>query len=191
VAENLKRLEEKGIDAYIPEQGERQIGNNQRARPHLYGKESFRYDEVADRYICPSGEELKPRAKAKVKGPYHNRQITVYRTDRGVCASCPRKEQCTEDNKLGRAISRDGYEEYRSRMRAKLITERGRAIYSKRKCMVAPVIGQIKTRSGFWQFLLRGLEKVRIEWKITATAHNLLKIIREIKRIEGPAPVMG
>jgi len=53
------------------------------------------------------------------------------------------------------------------------------------------VIGQIKTRSGFWQFLLRGLEKVRIEWKITATAHNLLKIIREIKRIEGPAPVMG
>jgi hypothetical protein len=40
-------------------------------------------------------------------------------------------------------------------------------------------------------FFLKGLQKVRIEWKITATAHNLLKIIREIKRIEGPAPAMG
>jgi transposase len=41
--ENLKHLEDKGIDAYIPEQGERQIGNAKRARPHLYGKESFAY----------------------------------------------------------------------------------------------------------------------------------------------------
>jgi hypothetical protein len=47
---------------------------------------------------------------------------------------------------------------------------------------VEPVIGQIKTRGSFSQFLLRGVQKVRIEWKIGAIAHNLLKIISAVKR---------
>jgi transposase len=189
--ENLKHLETKGIDAYIPEQGERQIGKEQRARPHLYSKESFHYDEAADRYVCPQGEELSPSAKSKTKGPYHNRQITTYRTKRGVCSQCSKKELCTEDKKRGRAIMRDGYEECRERMRAKLVTDHGRSLYGKRKCIVEPVIGQIKTRSSFNQFLLRGIQKVQIEWKIAATAHNLLKIIKAMAPANGPAPAYG
>jgi len=178
--ENLKHLEDKGIDAYIPEQGERQIGNAKRARPHLYGKESFAYDEVTDRYRCPQGKKLRPTTRVRLSGPYHKRTVTVYRTKRGVCAQCSRRQKCTEDKKLGRSISRDGYEAYRDRMRTKLITEHGRVFYGKRKCIVEPVIGQIKTRGGFSQFLLRGLQKVRIEWKIGAIAHNLLKIAGKV-----------
>jgi transposase len=179
---NLKYLEDGGIDAYIPEQGERQIGRERRARPHLYGKESFTYDETTDQYICPQGEVLTPTATARVAGPYHKRNITVYRTKRGVCAQCSGRGQCTEDKKLGRSISRDGYEGYRDRMRTKLITEQGRILYGKRKCIVEPVIGQIKTRGAFSQFLLRGVQKVRIEWKIGAIAHNLLKIIGAVRK---------
>ena len=185
--ENLKYLEGSGIDAYIPEQGERQIGKEKRPRQHLYGKGSFTYDEAKDRYICPQGAEMKPSAKARVTGPYHKREINVYRPKRGVCARCPRRLQCTTDEKLGRAISRDGYEEYRDRMRAKLVTEQGRMLYGKRKCIVEPVIGQIKTRCGFSQFLLRGIQKVRIEWKIGAIAHNLLKIVGVVK-MQGGIP---
>ncbi len=188
--ENLKHLEDKDIDAYIPEQGERQIGKELRARPHLYSKDAFRYDEAADQYVCPQGEELRPTSKGRIAGPYHKRQITLYRAKREVCVQCPKKEQCTEDKRLGRAISRDGYEGYRERMRSKLVTEQGRVLYGKRKCMVEPVIGQIKTRGGFIQFMLRGIEKVRIEWKIAATAHNLLKIIGSIMRA-GPLPEIG
>lgn len=186
--ENLKHLEDKGIDAYIPEQGERQIGKEKRARPHLYGKEAFAYDEAEDRYICPQGEEMRPAATARVTGPYHKREITVYRTNRGVCARCPRRQQCTTNKKIGRAITRDGYEGYRDRMRAKLITEQGRTLYGKRKCIVEPVIGQIKTRGGFSQFLLRGIQKVRIEWKIGAIAHNLLKIVGTVAKREQEIP---
>lgn len=182
--ENLRYLEDKGIDAYIPEQGERQIGKEKRPRPHLYGKESFTYDEARDRYICPQGEEMKPAATARLTGPYHKREISVYRTKRGVCARCPRRQQCTTNEKIGRAISRDGYEGCRYRMRAKLMTEQGRTLYGKRKCIVEPVIGQIKTRGGFNQFLLRGIQKARIEWKIGATAHNLLKIVGVVVKRE-------
>jgi hypothetical protein len=47
-----------------------------------------------------------------------------------------------------------------------------------RKQIVEPVFGQIKQARGFRQFLLRGVEKVRAEWAIICTAHNLLKLAR-------------
>lgn len=63
----------------------------------------------------------------------------------------------------------------RQLMERKLRTSRGRRIYSRRKAIVEPVFGQIKGR-GFRQFLLRGLHKVRGEWKLIAATHNLLKL---------------
>jgi transposase len=61
------------------------------------------------------------------------------------------------------------------RMKRKLKTKVGAAVYARRKCMVEPVFGQIKQGRGFRQFLLRGLKKVRGEWALICTTHNLLK----------------
>ena len=48
--------------------------------------------------------------------------------------------------------------------------------YRMRKQVVEPVFGQIKQARGFRQFLLRGVKKVRAEWAIICTTHNLLKL---------------
>jgi transposase len=48
--------------------------------------------------------------------------------------------------------------------------------YRLRKQVVEPVFGQIKQARGFRQFLLRGLDKVRAEWALICTVHNLLKL---------------
>jgi len=61
-------------------------------------------------------------------------------------------------------------------MRHKLRTEAGRAVYKMRKAIVEPVFGQIKEWRGFRRFSLRGLNKVRCEWKLVCTASNLLKL---------------
>ena len=45
-----------------------------------------------------------------------------------------------------------------------------------RRARREPVFGQIKQARGFRQFLLRGLAKVRGEWALICTAHNLLKL---------------
>jgi transposase len=66
------------------------------------------------------------------------------------------------------------------RMKRKLQTKAGRAIYAGRKTIVEPVFGQIKQARGFRQFLLRGVEKVRGEWALVCTTHNLLKLHRLI-----------
>jgi transposase len=63
-------------------------------------------------------------------------------------------------------------------MKAKLRTARGRAVYGLRAGVVEPVFGQIKAGRGFRRFSLRGLEKIRSEWRLVCLTHNLLKIWR-------------
>ena len=62
------------------------------------------------------------------------------------------------------------------RMRKKIDDGGFETPYRLRKQVVEPVFGQIKQARGFRQFLLRGLEKVRAEWAMICTAHNVLKL---------------
>src|SRR5664280_746620 len=66
----------------------------------------------------------------------------------------------------------------RERMKKKLGSEAGRDVYRMRKAIVEPVFGQIKEWRGFRRFSLRGLDKVRGEWKLVCMTHNLLKLFR-------------
>jgi hypothetical protein len=61
-------------------------------------------------------------------------------------------------------------------MEVKLRRAGHRSRYRLRKQIAEPVMGQIKHARGFRQFLLRGLEKVRGEWTLLCTVHNLLKL---------------
>lgn len=65
-----------------------------------------------------------------------------------------------------------------ARMRERLKRGGWRSPYRLRKQIVEPVFGQIKQAMGFRNFLLRGLAQVQEEWRMVATAHNLLKLMR-------------
>src|SRR5580698_9631498 len=62
------------------------------------------------------------------------------------------------------------------RMKRKLQTKVGKAVYAARKCVVEPVFGQIKQARGFRQFLLRGKGKVKGEWALVCLTHNILRL---------------
>jgi hypothetical protein len=64
------------------------------------------------------------------------------------------------------------------KMKQKLKTETGQALYKMRKAIVEPVFGQIKAARGIRAFLLRGLEQTQAEWKLICATHNLLKLFR-------------
>ncbi len=59
------------------------------------------------------------------------------------------------------------------RMQEKLATEAGRKTYGRRKGIVEPVNGWIKSVLGFRQFSLRGLAKAAGEWTLVCLALNL------------------
>jgi len=62
------------------------------------------------------------------------------------------------------------------RMKRKLQTQAGKAVYAARKCVVEPVFGQIKQARGFRQFVLRGIQKVKGEWALMCLTHNILRL---------------
>ena len=64
------------------------------------------------------------------------------------------------------------------RMAATVRTPEGQALYARRKVIVEPVCGQIKEVRGFRRLLLRGMQKIRGEWRLVCLTHNGLKLWR-------------
>jgi transposase len=85
--------------------------------------------------------------------------------------ACGRAKHPTADNgKVGGPLTQA--------MRKKIADGGFETPYRLRKQIVEAVFGQIKQARGFRQFLLRGVEKVRAEWAMICTAHNLVKLAK-------------
>ena len=166
-ANNLERLEPYEIDAYIPDDTYQSRSRGKQVPP--FDKDNFVYDQSRDVFICPEGKMVKFWHTRR----YQNGNYRVYRCVE--CSSCQHFGQCTK-SKTGRSIWRRLVDKKIKQMRSKLDSESGKAIYSKRKHIVEPVFGHIKSVLGFTGFHLRGLEKVKAEFKLVAIAHNLKKI---------------
>jgi transposase len=145
-------------------------------------KSCFVYDAENDRYYCPQGqampfEKTKPEQRGGVrviKGVYRSR----------ACDGCPLAAAClSPKSKHGRTITRDEFEEVRERTAARMSSESSRALYNQRPHMAETPFGIIKSVMGLRQFLLRGSEKVKTEWRWAATAFNLHKLVRETGRL--------
>ncbi len=83
------------------------------------------------------------------------------------------------------ALGREGREDTRidaekyphtARMARALKSEAGKAAYRRRKAIVEAPNGWIKSVLGFRQFSLRGLQKVRAEWRLVCLAMNLRRM---------------
>lgn len=67
------------------------------------------------------------------------------------------------------------------RMKEKLASAAGEAAYRRRKVIVEPVFGWIKSVLGFRQFSLRGLPKANAEWHLVCLAMNLRRMSEGIR----------
>ena len=66
------------------------------------------------------------------------------------------------------------------RMQRKRRTKRSRLLYRKRKHIVEPAFGWIKSVLGFRMFSMRGLKKVVGEWNLVCLALNVRRMAGRI-----------
>jgi len=150
---------------------------------------AFVYDPAADRYHCPMGRPMertedKPYDRHGTRGTYR-----VYESP--GCGGCPLAGICLGQGKASaeqgkasagkarvRRVCRDEYEELRERMAERMQSEAGRAAYRRRGPVAEAAFATLKAVMDFRQYLLRGLEKVRIETDWAVTALNLAKLVR-------------
>ena len=150
--ENLKYLEEEGIDGHIPNQAQAQSFDE---REQTIKQDDYKYDWEKDEIIV-EGVRLKFHAIWKHKKGTRQR---AYKS---------------KDGKIMKRVPE--FFRNRLKMKEKLDTEEGRQIYDMRKYIVEPVIGNIKYNLGLDEFSLRGLNKVKLELNLVSIAHNLKKI---------------
>ena len=70
----------------------------------------------------------------------------------------------------------------KEKMAHRMKTQTGKALYKLRKQTVEPVFGIIKEVLGFRRFLLRGREKVSLEWLLVCVSYNLKRMFT-LKRL--------
>lgn len=172
--ENLKFIESKEIDGYIPDpvfQGSRRKSDEEKP----FGRSKFTWDEERDCFICPVGQELPFSHIQKRK----NTEIRVYKCR--AFADCPFRDQCSKGS-TGRSIHLSPYNKELTAMRDKLDSEAGKRIYKRRQTIVEPVFATLKYAIGFNRFLLRGLKKVQGEFTLVCIAHNFNKLSAFLKR---------
>ena len=199
--ENMARMEERGVELLTPAESqqpqpgnpayrpdprqpvpEEQCGNLPRNAQGRLAKSCFVYDEEADQYYCPQGRPMPFRRMNKVDRNRGLREWRVYQCR--DCKGCPLAAAClSPTTKCGRTIHRDAYEEVRERMATRMSEPSVRERYQRRQWIAETPFGILKSVMGLRQFLLRGLEKVKTEWRWAATAFNIVKLVRGIGRL--------
>lgn len=91
------------------------------------------------------------------------------------CTNCPLNGACHKSQGNRIIGVNKQLEVYRNRAYQLLNSDVGVAKRKQRCCDVEPVFANIKQNHGFRRFMLRGKEKVSIEWGLLAIAQNLRK----------------
>lgn len=166
--EILKDAVAQEIEVIVPSQKQ---ALHSPAKENLFDKDKFRYDEKNNQYICPEGKGLRYSHYSKQKG-YH-----LYRIKGpSNCINCKHYGKCTK-NKRGRAIIRLKSEKLKEELEAVYLSEKGQAIYKKRKEKVELPFGHIKRNLKVDAFLLRGLNGVNAEMSLFSTSFNISRMI--------------
>lgn len=181
-ADQLEACEQAGVETFVPEPG-KTSGQGKDGR-EIFPKEQFRDDAAADAYHCPGGQTLARGAADQ----NHGKERLLY-CHRAACRNCALKSQCT--TRAHRVIARRTNEA--AVERAALRVAARPEIVAERKTIVEHVFGTMRNW-GHDEFLLRGLEKVRAEFSLSALVYNLRRVLnlRSVEeRLAALSPTAG
>src|SRR4051794_19948852 len=170
----LKWLVDRNITPHVPVW-------DKSARPDgTFSRADFVFDQERNIYVCPGGAELTST------GNIDQGHIVYYRASKSDCSRCSLKPKCT--TAIVRKITRDLNEDVRDRVRALANTEAFQQSSRERK-KVEMRFAHMKRILKLDRLRLRGLNGVRDEVLLTATAQNLRRLVKLICRPPPPVAV--
>lgn len=200
--QNLKALEQRGVDALIADNAMRRRDERFATQPRhqqdpdplhdkspkgkkasLFGPEAFTFDPDKRTCVCPAGKTLQRSGTHQDKSGYVGDR---FRGSDGVCQSCTLRTQCLRnpDKPAGRQVTffrgkaPGTPESATQRMKRRIDSVRGRGLYGQRFAVVEPVFANIRHNKRLNRFTLRGRAKVDAQWKLYCLVHNIEKLMK-------------
>ncbi len=175
--ENYEYLEEKKIGNYV-KYNKFHWEKKKKNRENPYLAENLVYDRETDSFTCRNKKRLVYVGKRKyvTEAGYETRR-DYYRCE--DCRECPYAAECKQTEKPRTIQISHRLKELKKKANENLCSSKGLALRSQRVVEVEQTFGRIKGCWSFRRFLLRGKEKVKIEWGLVAIAHNITKMALE------------
>jgi transposase len=146
-------------------------------KPEGFKKASFRYEADTDCYRCPAGQRLRYTEQ--------NRNRRRYESNPADCVTCLHRPAC-----LGQARSRSIYRLHHEASRERTIalchTEAGKAALRRRRHIVEPPFGHMKTYGGLGRINCRGWAKATVKVVMAAVVWNLIKLVGAVEKAIQP-----
>lgn len=148
----------------------------------LYQVSDFVFDPIRMTCTCPAGKRLYRDGQNCFINGYH---AIKFRGSNAICHPCQHRERCLKNpqQKTGRQVAffqaaprpDAGPVE---RMRTRIDSPAGRAIYDRRLGTVEPVFGNVRYNKKLNRFTLRGIQKVDTQWQLFCLVHNIEKLAK-------------
>ena len=180
--ENYQYLEQQNVDAYVKynsfnnelEQASKKPRANSKADKKPFSVDKLYYNEQNDSYTCPIGQQMDYLDTVTRKTTTGFSQ-TIKRYQAENCTGCALHTLCHKA-KGNRIIEvNENLKNHRKKASDLLQSDLGKEKRKKRCHDVETVFGNIKQNHGFRRFMLRGKEKVSLEFGLLAIAQNIRK----------------
>lgn len=172
--ENYAYLASKGLGNYV------KYNTFSMERKRSFKKKAFRvenwpYNPATDEFTCPAGQGLRYIATRSLRTENGYRsELRLYEAEN--CLGCKLLEQCTKARGNRRIQVNFQLNQFKATASKNLATDEGIKLRAQRGVDVETVFGRIKGNWRYRRFLLKGLEKVTVEWGLLGVAHNLTKM---------------
>ena len=139
------------------------------------------YDAENDCYWCPEGNPLSFTGTTTELRNGRERVRYRYHSAAEDCIECPLRSLCLKGKTKYRAVAHEQHESLRTKHAKRMATDEAKKKYLQRLHAGERPFAIIKTQFGARRFLLRGVDKVKQEWRWLATAFNLHRLFGLIR----------
>ena len=180
--ENYEYMEANAIEAFV-KYNYFHKEQKKSFKDDIFRIENLYYNKEGDYFVCPMGQHMER------VGTRHNKTEKGYRTLNAVyraqrCEGCPLRWGCYKKRQGNREIEANHrLMDYKQRARERLTSEKGLIHRSNRHIEPEAVFGQMKYDMQYKRFRHFGKDKVFMDFAFFATAFNIKKMIRTMKRV--------
>ena len=144
-------------------------------KENKFHQENLSYNSEKDEFICPNGIPMVfVETGERETATGYKTEFKIYEAEN--CTDCALRQQCHKAEGNRRIQVNFNLRHFKEQARTNLSSEKGARLRKKRGVEVDAVFGHIKQSRGFRRFMLRGLEKVKIEINLNTMAANIDKL---------------